>query len=151
MREVPPFEQYVGSEADRHQSLPSRFHPVPTRNVFQPPLADAEGFVAPLNATPGGEVLPPPQESASEEYWAWPPESVNPAPEPTVPHRGPTPATEPSPDPTLHRNLIQYPYNTDVQRNVSDWVRGNYPHGPKPTLRLHSALQPAGGADVVYR
>jgi hypothetical protein len=156
-RDIPRFERYLDGGPDGHQQLPSRFHPVPTRNVFQPPVepeslwpvAPVERPTGPLPPGSGSsrEELPPPrggnledwleQESSGEqglgeEWWD--------GTEAGSHRNGPT-----------HRELVRYPQTRQLDRPVSDWVRGNYGVDVKQAPRLHSALQPSGGIERGYR
>lgn len=166
--EIPAFEAYLSGAPDPHQQLPSRFHPVPTRNVFRTPAP-----VPTWSAETGGGAT-----SARPDEWANPPtnapldlgpgsngrlpskDGIEPGtpslegPELLPPPRslGPTtqlgPAGTPSMQtmnaagPLLHRQMIDYPHNVHRTQKVSDWVRGNYSGRPTETIRLHSALQP---------
>lgn len=150
-REVPMFEQYLSGAPDGHQQLPSRFHPVPTRNVFQtagvihhdqnsmvPYSSDGLGPSNQLDRTrPSVEELPQPQPTPAQPNGR----STQPSTDGT---QGPVPlelGPQASSDP-LHRQVIQYPYTMAPQQKVADWVRGNYGNVTSPTLRLHSALGP---------
>jgi hypothetical protein len=154
-RDVPMFEQYLAGGTDGHQQLPSRFHPVPTRNVFQSPMTAGTSPVDASRPTYGSpsamdrvpretntQELPPPQptpfgtDSQSLEPSVTPP--LRPMDVPPV-ELGPQASPE-----LLHRQMVQYPLATDPQQQVADWVRGNYGTGAKESLRLHSALGPSG-------
>lgn len=148
-REVPMFEEYLSGAPDGHQQLPSRFHPVPTRNVFQSPgvihhgqspiVTDSSNGFSPTNQPDRPqstvEELPLPQPTAAQPNG--PSTDGNQGPLPL--ELGPQASSE-----VLHRQLVQYPYTMAPQQKVADWVRGNYGNVTSPTLRLHSALGPQG-------
>lgn len=156
-RQIPMFDRYLESGTDGHQQLPSSFHPVPTRNVFQPPMYSeplwpGSNVVDPTappvtGENPSGEELPPPrggsldgwsdQESAEEYNFS------------TEPWEDADSARRPS-SPT-HREMVRYPNNKQLDRPVADWVRGNYGVDVRQSPRLHSALQPSGGIELRYR
>ncbi|MBL8889588.1 MAG: hypothetical protein JNL67_06390 [Planctomycetaceae bacterium] len=152
-REVPMFEQYLSGTPDGHQQLPSRFHPVPTRNVFQPPgvihsgqypegANSGDGLnpnVQPEQRYPLPEELPMPQPNRAQPNGrdTQPPFDATQSPLPL--ELGPQASADLS-----HRQAIQYPYTMAPQQQVADWVRGNYGNVTSPTLRLHSALGPQG-------
>jgi hypothetical protein len=155
-RDVPMFEQYLDGAPETHQQIPSRFHPVPTRNVFQSPLWSGETgsviereYGQPPVAPPGripAEELPAPK-SPVEVDGTPSFEGQTFAPNPTTPplEFGPQASSD-----LLHRELIQYPHQRATQQRVADWVQGNYVNGTKESLRLHSALR-TGETDGRYR
>lgn len=162
-RDVPMFEHYLDGGPDAHQQVPSRFHPVPTRKVFQSPtggfgpdsVMEPEGN-QPLRGTAPNrssvEELPLPQilrDNSSSPSTGQP--SLTPAPETTLtPLAAPLDLGPQASSDLLHRQLIQYPHTTHSQQQVADWVRGNYVTGSKESLRLHSALRTPGN-DPQYR
>lgn len=155
-RQIPMFDRYLEGGTDGHQQLPSSFHPVPTRNVFQPPLYaephwpgsfDGSGTPVPRGGTTNGEELPPPRGGNADDWNDQ--ESDDPYEFSTEPWEDADSARRPA-GPT-HREVVQYPNNKQIQRPVADWVRGNYGVDFKQAPRLHSALQPSGGIEPRYR
>jgi hypothetical protein len=162
-RDVPMFEHYLDGGPDAHQQVPSRFHPVPTRKIFQSPTG---GFGPDSVMEPAGNQPlrgNAPNRSSVEEL---PLPRIRPdnfgSPNLGQPTLAPTPAPTPTPasplldlgpqasSDLLHRQLIQYPHSAQPQQQVADWVRGNYVTGSKESLRLHSALRTPGN-DPEYR
>lgn len=156
-RQIPMFDRYLEGGTDGHQQIPSSFHPVPTRNVFQPPLSaeplwpsyPVDGSGAPLQrgGTTNGEELPPPR-GGNSEGWS-DQESDDQYEFSTEPWEDADSARRRS-SPT-HREMVQYPNNKQIDRPVADWVRGNYGIDVRRSPRLHSALQPSGGIEPRYR
>jgi hypothetical protein len=160
-RDIPMFDRYLESGTDGHQQLPSRFHPVPTRNVFQPPLYSEPlwpGVAAPDSSTPAGdggpkmgEELPPPRGgSPPTEDVDWP-DLGAPNPSGDSTESWPDADAVRRPGGPTHREVVQYPRSKQTDRAVSDWVRGNYGVDVRQAPRLHSALQPYGGSESRYR
>lgn len=160
-RDIPMFDRYLESGTDGHQQLPSSFHPVPTRNVFQPPPyteslwpgPTASGTEVPLGSgdSATGEELPPPRldNSTPGDAESREPKSLN----PSAGSAEPWPAAgdgRRTGEPT-HREVVQYPRTKRTDQAVSDWVRGNYGVDVRQAPRLHSALQPYGGSEFRYR
>lgn len=150
------FDRYLEGGTDGHQQIPSSFHPVPTRNVFQPPLQaethfpgsfDGSGAPLPRGGTTIGEELPAPR-GGNSDGWS-DQESDDRYDLSTEPWEDADSAKRPA-GPT-HREVVQYPNNQQIQRPVADWVRGNYGIDVRQVPRLHSALQPSGGIEPRYR
>jgi hypothetical protein len=156
-RQIPMFDRYLEGGTDGHQQLPSSFHPVPTRNVFQPPLyaephwpghpVDGSGAPLPRGGAANGEELPPPR-GGNADGWS-DPEADDQYDFSSEPWEDGDSARRPS-RPT-HRELVRYPNNKQIDRPVADWVRGNYGVDLRQSPRLHSALQPSGGIELRYR
>lgn len=155
-RDVPMFDHYLDGSPDPHQQVPSRFHPVPTRNVFQSPNS---GFTmeqenSSLQVPPSfenipgripAEELPPPQPRPTDLNGPNPASPSLESPGTSALELGPQASSD-----LLHRQMIQYPYAADSQQRVADWVQGNYSTGTKESLRLHSVLR-TPATDLRYR
>ncbi|MDP1560581.1 MAG: hypothetical protein Q8M16_04210 [Pirellulaceae bacterium] len=154
-REVPMFEQYLDGGPDPHQQTPSRFHPVPTRNVFQSPTSgiatesvmEPRGHQPMFGPAPGRsntEELPPPQRRTLS------PDTSDASPVPSSPGTQSLDLGPQAMSDLLHREVVQYPYATDTQQRVADWVHGSHGSGTRESLRLHSALR-TPASDLRYR
>lgn len=154
-REVPMFEQYLDGGPDPHQQAPSRFLPVPTRNVFQSPtigiatenVRETPGDPPTYESTPGrsnAEELPPPQRRTP------PPDASDASPVPLPPGTRPLELGPQATSDLLHRQMVQYPYAADTQQRVADWVHGSHGSTTRESLRLHSALR-TSASDLRYR
>lgn len=138
---------------------PARFHPVPTRNVFQSwnrppsgaPYSDMElapGEFDGFPNQPSYEAVPPDYQpvpapgTPTDDRILSPessPQNAEELPSPLNLEGMPTAGNSPS-ESVTHNRLIQYPYTLDTQSHVSDWVRGK--EVPSASIEPVSAQQP---------